>query len=1070
MKPKYWFVIISALAILTLAAPLAWATTYHTITVDGDMSDWATDEDMETVGPYTLYLTWDAANIYLGLTGAYLGDDPNQDKSFFVCFDTDLIPGSGAPADGYGNVSFNINFLAPEYCYYFAGGAGWYEWSIWNNVLGHWVWQPWRNDGTFYHWPGNPASFPGSEMTIQRSDIGNPSAVGVVAWLTPEQPIPGPVEAAWPTPNPTGTSPTFYRMYYFPSLGDGISPDTAVSTVLINEIRIDQPSTDNDEYFELIGPPGASLDGLTYLVIGDGTGGSGVIEEVTNLTGNTIPASGFFVVAESTFSLGTADLVTTLNFENEDNVTHLLVSGFTGSDGQDLDTNNDGILDVAPWAQVIDLIALIKEENPPVTTEYHYGPPTVGPDGSYVPGHAYRCATSWLIGQFDPVGGDDTPNEANNCQNDVSVQKTGPALVSPGGYITYTITYGNEGSIAATGAIISDTLPTDVFYIDDNSNLPCPACIPGATGTLTWYVGTLEPASFVTFSLTTQVSETVPPGIVLTNTIEITATGDVNPANNTDRVTTTIVGSEIGIAKLCPADPLLPGQIVTYTLSYNALGEPAQNVIITDLLPVDVTYLSDNSGITPIQPTTGTLVWDMGTLTDSGSFVITAVISTNPMTWTFTNQAWISATNDSLPGNNYDACSNQGPRPISAIQYATDPGGDGTYPSPYLGEYAYTLGYVTAGSNTYGTPNTRYIIKQGSGPWSGLLVYNGGNHPPVSEGDLVLLGGQVNEYYGMTELDIRNSVGGYQQVLSSGNPLVVDKVTTADITPGQSLTSEQWEAVLIEVNCAEVTSEPDQYGEWGASDASGEEAVIGDWTSYPYTPTLGDQLAWIRGVLFYSYGRYVLEPRADADLALAPQVVAVSPEPDAEVCADTALTVQFDTEMDPASVEEAFTLVGPAGPVEVDFGYDPATWTAAFTPTAPLPPGSLYTAILTTTATTPDGVPLCAPYEWSFSTASAPEVSFTAPLTACVDTPVQFTGAVDGGLAPFTYLWTFGDGGTADTLSASHTYVQTGTFDVILAVSDACGLEAEFTAPIIIEECAVVTKTFIYLPIVVKGQ
>ena len=41
--------------------------------------------------------------------------------------------------------------------------------------------------------------------------------------------------------------------------------------ITINEIRADQPGADNDEYFELIGDASASLDGLTYLVIGDGS-------------------------------------------------------------------------------------------------------------------------------------------------------------------------------------------------------------------------------------------------------------------------------------------------------------------------------------------------------------------------------------------------------------------------------------------------------------------------------------------------------------------------------------------------------------------------------------------------------------------------------------------------------------------------------------------------------------------------------------------------------------------------------------------------------------------------------
>lgn len=198
----------------------------------------------------------------------------------------------------------------------------------------------------------------------------------------------------------------------------GLIPTTTLAVgegTTINEIRIDQPGTDNDEYFELIGDSEASLDGLTYIVIGDGTGGSGVIEAVVSLDGESLDSKGFFVAAESTFTLGTADLVTNLNFENSDNVTHLLVEGFTGSDGDDLDTNDDGVLDFTPWAQIVDLIALIVEENPPTGTEFHYGPPTVGPDGDFVPGHVYDCETDgWQIGAFT-FGVHDTPGATNVC-------------------------------------------------------------------------------------------------------------------------------------------------------------------------------------------------------------------------------------------------------------------------------------------------------------------------------------------------------------------------------------------------------------------------------------------------------------------------------------------------------------------------------------------------------------------------------------------------------------------------------------------------------------------------------
>ncbi|MEM7352601.1 MAG: hypothetical protein AAF657_17505 [Acidobacteriota bacterium] len=197
----------------------------------------------------------------------------------------------------------------------------------------------------------------------------------------------------------------------------------------INEIRIDQPGDDDDEYFELSGTPSSSLDGFTYLVIGDGAGGSGVIEEVTDLTGQSLSAGGFFVAAEGTFSLATADLTTSLNFENSDNVTHLLVSGFSGSDGQDLDTDDDGTLDVTPWTQVDDCLALIENAG---AGELTYCATTLGPDDTFVPGHPILCPGGWEIGAFTPLGADDTPGTANACTgvtsvaiNEIRIDQTG---------------------------------------------------------------------------------------------------------------------------------------------------------------------------------------------------------------------------------------------------------------------------------------------------------------------------------------------------------------------------------------------------------------------------------------------------------------------------------------------------------------------------------------------------------------------------------------------------------------------------------------------------------------------
>jgi len=202
---------------------------------------------------------------------------------------------------------------------------------------------------------------------------------------------------------------------------------------LINEIRIDDPGADNDEYFEIIGAPFESLDGLSYIVIGDP--GCGTIESVTDLTGKTLDANGFYTAHRAgttpTCTGYTEDL--DFNFENSDNLTHLLVSGFTGSSGEDLDTNDDGTLDVTPWTAVVDGVALNKGTVADCATEeflYTPGPTVVvGPDGTFVPGHVYRCGIDWYIGPFDSGAacelGEDTPGSANNCPTSVENESWG---------------------------------------------------------------------------------------------------------------------------------------------------------------------------------------------------------------------------------------------------------------------------------------------------------------------------------------------------------------------------------------------------------------------------------------------------------------------------------------------------------------------------------------------------------------------------------------------------------------------------------------------------------------------
>lgn len=192
---------------------------------------------------------------------------------------------------------------------------------------------------------------------------------------------------------------------------------SASAAIRINEIRVDNPGGDINEYFELSGTPGESLSNLWYIVIGDAgsPGLSGVVEAVIPLSG-TIPSDGYFLASENTNTIdpGEIDLdlgASGLNFENDDNYTHLLVSGWTGVLNADLDATNDGILDSTPWVSIVDQVAFTGEG-----TDQIYSSIVVGPDpikGS--PWHLYRFPNgtgAWLFDSLD--------NGATTAQTDAA--------------------------------------------------------------------------------------------------------------------------------------------------------------------------------------------------------------------------------------------------------------------------------------------------------------------------------------------------------------------------------------------------------------------------------------------------------------------------------------------------------------------------------------------------------------------------------------------------------------------------------------------------------------------------
>jgi uncharacterized repeat protein (TIGR01451 family) len=322
---------------------------------------------------------------------------------------------------------------------------------------------------------------------------------------------------------------------------------TGFGQIQINEVRIDQTGTDNDEYFELIGPGGASLANLTYIVIGDGAT-NGVIEQVTALAG-TIPGDGFFLAGDGDDNNGlvlgvTPDLVLNPNFENE-NVTHLIVTGFTGANNQDLDTNDDGILDVTPWASVVDAVGVRFSA---VGGDPVYGaalgfedvaPPAAGPAG-----YVYRCTPdgTWVAGPVDPLAGVDTPGSANapcavKVTIDLFVNKTGPAGAIAGEEFDYTIFVANDGTGPAPDVVVTDILPAGVTFVAEVAEPPF--VFTGTAANPEWSADSLPSGADAVITLTVSTERNFS-GTVNNSANATTSGDDINSDNNDDGASTFI--------------------------------------------------------------------------------------------------------------------------------------------------------------------------------------------------------------------------------------------------------------------------------------------------------------------------------------------------------------------------------------------------------------------------------------------------------------------------------------------------------------------------------------------------
>jgi hypothetical protein len=237
------------------------------------------------------------------------------------------------------------------------------------------------------------------------------------------------------------------------------------AAILFNEIYANPVGTDtNREFIELISSTGGvePMTGLVLLLIDANGNSSGGIDDAFNLNNYSTGTNGLLIMGNDYDVATPGPLAGPWNSQwtnpaqgNQETVLKdpsgaapysglgvgdlsnnalvaLLVSGFTGAAGQDLDTNDDGIFESTPWTAIVDSIAW-NEGTGTALAGRIYGMPSLSntaftPDSvARIPGNlTANSAAAWFGGDlssdlaYDPAqnfalppGATPTPTYAN---------------------------------------------------------------------------------------------------------------------------------------------------------------------------------------------------------------------------------------------------------------------------------------------------------------------------------------------------------------------------------------------------------------------------------------------------------------------------------------------------------------------------------------------------------------------------------------------------------------------------------------------------------------------------------
>jgi uncharacterized repeat protein (TIGR01451 family)/fimbrial isopeptide formation D2 family protein len=228
------------------------------------------------------------------------------------------------------------------------------------------------------------------------------------------------------------------------------------------------------------------------------------------------------------------------------------------------------------------------------------------------------------------------PNNRNNTaktptdpvEADLVVSKTvNDSTPNVGDNVTFTVTLDNLGPSSAVNVAVNDLLPAGLGYVSHTASAG--TYVPG-TGI--WTVGTAAAGSTTTLTVVaTVLAPASGPALPQTNTATATSTTpDPNPGNNTDDKTVTPLQADLAVFKTVSDSAPNVGDTIVFGIAVANYGpDTATNVVVNDLLPAGVTYVSHTIQDAPVGSTyvPGTGVWTIGTVA-TDDFPILQIVAT----------------------------------------------------------------------------------------------------------------------------------------------------------------------------------------------------------------------------------------------------------------------------------------------------------------------------------------------------------------------------------------------------------------------------------------------------------